>query len=92
MGFFTKDIQSMKDLFLHGLQDVYYAEKQITGLLKSNLREEKAADKKLSALAEAKVNRKATGHRTAAARSGGSNKRSTRAAKRSPQRKKLRKK
>jgi ferritin-like metal-binding protein YciE len=44
----------------------------VTGLLKSNLREEKAADKKLSALAEAKVNRQATGHRTAAARSGGS--------------------
>ena len=191
MGFFTRDIKSMEDLFLHGLQDVYYAEKQIvkslptmiekatnrelakalrdhlketehqvtrlekvfdnldqspkgtdcpamdgliseanevagevddkkvldaavigsaqaiehyeisrygtliawaeelgynnvTGLLKSNLREEKAADKKLSALAEAKVNRKATGHRTAAARSGGSSKRSSRAAKRSP--------
>jgi len=179
MGFFTRDIKSMEDLFLHGLQDVYYAENQIvkslptmiekatnrelakalrdhlketehqvtrlekvfdnldqspkgidcpamdgliseanevagevddkkvldaavigsaqaiehyeisrygtliawaeelgydnvTGLLKSNLREEKAADKKLSALAEAKVNRQATGHRTAAARSGGS--------------------
>jgi ferritin-like metal-binding protein YciE len=191
MGFFTRDIKSMEDLFLHGLQDVYYAENQIvkslptmiekatnrelakalrdhlketehqvtrlekvfdnldqspkgidcpamdgliseanevagevddkkvldaavigsaqaiehyeisrygtliawaeelgynnvTGLLKSNLREEKAADKKLSALAEAKVNRKATGHRTAAARSGGSSKRSSRAAKRSP--------
>jgi ferritin-like metal-binding protein YciE len=195
MGFFTKDIQSMEDLFLHGLQDVYYAEKQIvkslptmiekatnrelakglrdhlketeqqvtrlekvfenlgespkgtdcpaidgliseanevagevedkkvldaavigsaqaiehyeisrygtliawaeeleydkvTGLLKSNLREEKAADKKLSALAEAKVNRKATGHRTAASRSGGSNKRSNPAAKQSPRKKK----
>ena len=196
MGFFTKDIKSMGELFLHGLQDVYYAEKQIveslptmiekatnrelakglrdhlketeqqvrrlekvfenlgenpkgtdcpaidgliseanevagevddkkvldaavigsaqaiehyeisrygtliawaeeleydnvTGLLKSNLREEKAADKKLSALAEAKVNRKAKAHRTAAARTGGSNKRSTRAVK--PQRKKVRK-
>jgi ferritin-like metal-binding protein YciE len=194
MGFFTRDIKSMEDLFLHGLQDVYYAEKQIvkslptmiekatnrelakalrdhlketehqvtrlekvfdnlaqsakgtdcpamdgliseanevagevddkqvlnaavigsaqaiehyeisrygtliawaeelgyddvTGLLKSNLREEKAADKKLSALAEAKVNRKATGRRTAAARSGGSSKRSSRAAPRSPRKK-----
>jgi len=29
MGFFTKDIKSMEDLFHHGLQDVYYAEKQI---------------------------------------------------------------
>lgn len=175
MGLFTKDIKSMQDLFLHGLQDVYYAEKQIvrslpsmiekatnrelakalrdhlqetehqvtrlekvfenlgesprgtdcpaidgliseandvagevddkkvldaavigsaqaiehyeisrygtliawaeelgydnvTGLLNSNLREEKAADKKLNGIAEAKVNRKASGHRTAAQR------------------------
>lgn len=173
MGLFTKDIKSMEDLFLHGLQDVYYAEKQIvrslpsmidkatnrelgkalrdhlketehqverldkvfenlgqsprgtdcpamdgliaeasevagevedkqvldaavigsaqaiehyeisrygtliawaeelgfdnvTGLLKSNLREEKAADKKLNGIAEGKVNRKASGYRTAA--------------------------
>ena len=29
MGFFTKDIKTMEDLFLHGLQDVYYAEQQI---------------------------------------------------------------
>src|SRR5215469_9745392 len=29
MGLFTKDIKSMKDLFLHTLQDVYYAENQI---------------------------------------------------------------
>jgi ferritin-like metal-binding protein YciE len=29
MGLFTKDIKSMNDLFLHGLQDIYYAEKQI---------------------------------------------------------------
>jgi ferritin-like metal-binding protein YciE len=175
MGLFTKDIKSMQDLFLHGLQDVYYAEKQIvkslpamiekttnrdlakvlrdhlqetehqvtrlekvfenlgespkgtdcpaidgliseanevasevddkqvldaavigsaqaiehyeisrygtlvawaeelgydnvTGLLNSNLREEKAADKKLNGIAEGKVNRKASGHRTAAHR------------------------
>ena len=26
---FTKDIQSMDDLLLHGLQDIYYAEKEI---------------------------------------------------------------
>ena len=194
MGLFTKDIKSMEDLFLHGLQDVYYAEKQIvkslptmiekatnrelakglrehlketeqqvtrlekvfetlgesprgtdcpaidgliseadevagevgdkkvldaavigsaqaiehyeisrygtliawaeeldytniTGLLKSNLREEKAADKKLSALAETKVNRKATGQRSAAAGRRGASKRSSRAAKRSPRKK-----
>ena len=29
MGFFTKDIKSMEDLLLHGLQDIYYAEQQI---------------------------------------------------------------
>ena len=29
MGFFTKDIKTMDDLLLHGLQDVYYAEQQI---------------------------------------------------------------
>lgn len=29
MGLFTKDIKSMDDLFLHGLQDIYYAENQI---------------------------------------------------------------
>jgi ferritin-like metal-binding protein YciE len=175
MGLFTKDIKSMEDLFLHGLQDVYYAEQQIvkslptmiekatnrelakglrdhlretehqvarlekvfenlgqrpkgtdcpaidglikeanevagevddknvldaavigsaqaiehyeisrygtliawaeelgyenvTGLLKANLKEEKAADKKLNMLAEGKINRSATGRRTATAR------------------------
>ena len=36
--------------------------------LKANLKEEKAADKKLNALAEAKLNRKAAGTRVAAAR------------------------
>ena len=29
MGIFSKDIKSMDDLFLHGLQDIYYAENQI---------------------------------------------------------------
>jgi ferritin-like metal-binding protein YciE len=29
MGVFSKDIKTMDDLFLHGLQDIYYAEKQI---------------------------------------------------------------
>jgi ferritin-like metal-binding protein YciE len=29
MGLFTKDIKTMKDLFIHGLQDIYYAEQQI---------------------------------------------------------------
>lgn len=30
MGMFSKDIATMEDLFLHGLQDIYYAEQQIT--------------------------------------------------------------
>jgi len=29
MGLFTKDIKTLDDLFLHGLQDIYYAENQI---------------------------------------------------------------
>jgi ferritin-like metal-binding protein YciE len=29
MGIFTKDIKSMDDMLLHGLQDIYYAEHQI---------------------------------------------------------------
>lgn len=33
MGLFTKDIQSLDDLFLHTLQDIYYAENQITKAL-----------------------------------------------------------
>ena len=33
MGLFTKDIKSLDDLFVHTLQDVYYAENQITKAL-----------------------------------------------------------
>jgi ferritin-like metal-binding protein YciE len=33
MGIFSKDIQTMDDLFLHQLQDIYYAEQQITKAL-----------------------------------------------------------
>ena len=29
MGLFTKDIKTMDDLFIHQLQDIYYAEKQL---------------------------------------------------------------
>ena len=29
MGFFTKDIKTLNDLFVHTLQDIYYAEQQI---------------------------------------------------------------
>jgi ferritin-like metal-binding protein YciE len=33
VGLFTKDIKSMEDLMLHELQDIYYAEHQITKAL-----------------------------------------------------------
>jgi ferritin-like metal-binding protein YciE len=33
MGLFTKDIKTMDDLFLHQLQDIYYAEKQLVKAL-----------------------------------------------------------
>jgi len=33
MGLFTKDIKTMQDMFVHGLQDIYYAEHQITKAL-----------------------------------------------------------
>src|SRR4051812_41349567 len=33
MGLFSKDIQTMDDLLLHGLQDIYYAENQIVKAL-----------------------------------------------------------
>jgi ferritin-like metal-binding protein YciE len=47
MGLFTRDIKSMEDLFLHGLQDVYYAETQIVKSLPSMI--DKAANRQLSA-------------------------------------------
>jgi ferritin-like metal-binding protein YciE len=33
MGFFSKDIKSLDDLFVHTLRDIYYAEQQITKAL-----------------------------------------------------------
>jgi ferritin-like metal-binding protein YciE len=33
MGLFTKDIRTLDDLFVHTLQDIYYAENQITKAL-----------------------------------------------------------
>ena len=47
MGLFTRDIKTMEDLFLHGLQDVYYAENQIVKSLPSMI--DKAANRQLSA-------------------------------------------
>jgi ferritin-like metal-binding protein YciE len=47
VGFFTKDIKSLNDLFMHGLQDLYYAEKQIMKALPDMI--EKATDAQLKA-------------------------------------------
>lgn len=47
MGLFTKDIKSMEDLFLHSLQDVYYAENQIIKALPKLI--EKSNNRELSA-------------------------------------------
>jgi ferritin-like metal-binding protein YciE len=46
MGLFTKDIQSMEDLFLHTLQDIYYAENQIVKSLPKMI--EKATTRNLA--------------------------------------------
>jgi ferritin-like metal-binding protein YciE len=45
MGIFTKDIDSMDDLFVHTLRDMYYAENQIVKALPDMI--EKANDKSL---------------------------------------------
>jgi ferritin-like metal-binding protein YciE len=45
MGLFSKDIKNMDDLFLHQLQDVYYAENQIVKALPDMI--EKATDAQL---------------------------------------------
>jgi ferritin-like metal-binding protein YciE len=45
MGLFTSDIQNFDDLFLHTLQDIYYAENEITKALPQMI--DKANDPKL---------------------------------------------
>jgi ferritin-like metal-binding protein YciE len=45
MGLFSKDIKNMNDLFLHTLQDIYYAENQIVKALPDMV--EKAGDPQL---------------------------------------------
>jgi hypothetical protein len=45
MGLFTKDIKTMDDLFVHQLQDIYYAEKQLVKALPKMA--EKATEKQL---------------------------------------------
>src|SRR5260370_36982996 len=47
MGIFTKDIKSMEDLLIHGLQDIYYAEQQIIKSLPKMI--EKATNRDLVA-------------------------------------------
>ena len=67
MGIFTKDMKSMEDLLIHGLQDIYYAEQQLTRALPKLAN--KATDPQLkqgfltqlTALAESKVNLRAAG-------------------------------
>ena len=45
MGFFSKDIETMDDLFVHTLNDIYYAENQIVKALPDMI--EKATDAQL---------------------------------------------
>jgi ferritin-like metal-binding protein YciE len=45
MGLFSKDIKTMNDLFVHQLQDIYYAEKQLVKALPKLA--DKATDKQL---------------------------------------------
>ena len=46
MGLFSKEIQTMDDLLLHGLKDIYYAENQIVKALPSMI--EKATNRDLT--------------------------------------------
>jgi ferritin-like metal-binding protein YciE len=46
MGLFLKDIETMDDLLLHGLQDIYYAENQIVKALPDMI--DKATNRELS--------------------------------------------
>lgn len=45
MGWFSEDIETMEHLFVHGLQDIYYAERQIEKSLPDMI--EKASDAEL---------------------------------------------
>ena len=47
MGLFSKDIKTMDDLFVHTLQDIYYAEKKIAKSLPTMIK--KASDPQLKA-------------------------------------------
>ena len=45
MGLLTRDIKTLDDLFVHTLQDIYYAESQITKALPTMIK--KATDPQL---------------------------------------------
>ncbi|MEP9369082.1 ferritin-like domain-containing protein [Xanthobacter sp. VNH20] len=51
MGFFSKDIQTFDDLFVHTLRDIYYAEKRILKALPDMI--DKASDPQLKATFQA---------------------------------------
>jgi len=51
MGFFTKDIETMDDLFVHMLRDIYYAEQQIVKALPEMI--DKANDPQLKQVFQA---------------------------------------
>ena len=46
MGIFSKDIQTMDDLFVHTLQDVYYAEQQIVKSLPTMIEKAQSSELK----------------------------------------------
>lgn len=46
MGFFSKDIQTLNDLFVHTLRDIYYAENQIVEALPKMIEKATAPDLK----------------------------------------------
>ena len=51
MGLFSKDIKTLDDLFLHVLQDIYYAENQIIKALPDMIA--KATNRELTAALKA---------------------------------------
>lgn len=61
MGLFSKDITTMEDLYLHVLEDIYYAEQQILGALPAMI--ERATDAELKAGLSAHLN-ETMGHLT----------------------------
>jgi hypothetical protein len=63
MGLFTKDIKSMEDLLLHELQDIYYAEQQITKALPKLM--EKATNRAISSTRLPAISMKPRGRSTA---------------------------